>query len=99
MNDGYNCYQNALVERINGILKKEFLFYKCNNGYELRKLIKESIQIYNTKRPHLSLNMKTPGYIYKKIPEKLVSLGFFCKYTQEFSYLNSNEVFLYCKFE
>ena len=66
MTDGYDCYQNALAERINGILKEEFLFYKCNTGKELETLIKESIHIYNTKRPHLSLNMKTPEYIHKK---------------------------------
>lgn len=35
MTDGYDCYQNALAERINGILKQEFLIYKCNNGKEL----------------------------------------------------------------
>lgn len=27
MNDGYDCYQNALAERINGILKQEFLIH------------------------------------------------------------------------
>ena len=57
MTDGYDCYQNALAERINGILKEEFLFYICNTGKELEKLIKESINIYNTKRPHLSLTL------------------------------------------
>lgn len=31
MTDGYDCYQNALAERINGILKQEFLIYKCKN--------------------------------------------------------------------
>lgn len=66
MTDGYDCYQNALAERINGILKEEFLFHKCNTGRELKKLISESINTYNTKRPHLSLKMKTPEYIHKK---------------------------------
>ncbi len=28
MTDGYDCYQNALAERINGILKQEFCFVK-----------------------------------------------------------------------
>jgi len=69
MTDGYDCYQNALAERINGILKQEFLFIKCNNGNELENLIKESIIIYNNKRPHLSLNMKTPNFIHEKSSE------------------------------
>ena len=74
MTDGYDCYQNALAERINGILKQEFLIHKCNNGKELNQLIKESIYIYNNKRPHLNLNMKTPNFIHNKKPEKLTSL-------------------------
>ena len=74
MTDGYDCYQNALAERINGILKQEFLIHKCNNGRELEQLIKESIETYNNKRPHLSLNMKTPNFVHNKKPEKLTSL-------------------------
>jgi len=66
MTDGYDCYQNALAERINGILKNEFLIEKCNNGKELRKMIRQSIHIYNNKRPHLSLNMQTPNAKHKK---------------------------------
>ena len=73
MTDGYDCYQNALAERINGILKQEFLIYKCNNGKQLNQLIKESIKIYNGKRPHLNLNMKTPNFIHNKKPLKLDS--------------------------
>lgn len=73
MTDGYDCYQNALAERINGILKHEFLIHKCNNGKELKQLIKESIDIYNNKRPHLSLNMKTPNFFHNK---KTVEVNF-----------------------
>lgn len=73
MTDGYDCYQNALAERINGILKQEFLIHKCNNAKELKLLIKESIETYNNKRPHLSLNMKTPNFMHNKKPLKLTS--------------------------
>ena len=66
MTDGYDCYQNALAERINGILKQEFLVEKCNTGAELEILIRESIETYNSKRPHLSLKMKTPNFVHKK---------------------------------
>ena len=66
MTDGYDCYQNALAERINGILKHEFLIYKCKSAVELNELIKESIECYNQKRPHLSLKMKTPNFVYQK---------------------------------
>ncbi|NNE77107.1 MAG: IS3 family transposase [Pricia sp.] len=73
MTDGYDCYQNALAERVNGILKGEFLIYKCNNGKELKQLIEESIDIYNNRRPHLSLKYKTPSFTHNKKPEKLAS--------------------------
>jgi putative transposase len=70
MTDGYDCYQNALAERINGILKQEFLIYKCNTQDELRKLVQQSVDIYNGKRPHLSLKMKTPNFIHEKTDEE-----------------------------
>ncbi len=69
MTDGYDCYQNALAERINGILKQEFLTETCNTGKELEVLIKQSIETYNNDRPHLSLKMKTPNVIHEKACE------------------------------
>uniref|UniRef100_UPI0013D7741D IS3 family transposase n=1 Tax=Agarivorans sp. Alg241-V36 TaxID=2305992 RepID=UPI0013D7741D len=66
MTDGYDCYQNALAERINGILKQEFLLYRCKTLKEMKILVKESIAIYNAMRPHLSLNMKTPNQVHNR---------------------------------
>lgn len=70
MTDGYDCYQNALAERINGILKQEFLIETCNTRNELEKHIEESVKIYNHERPHLSLGMKTPNQIHQKTEEE-----------------------------
>jgi transposase InsO family protein len=66
MTDGYDCYQNALAERVNGILKQEFLLYKCRTLKDLKSLVQESVDIYNRLRPHLGLNMKTPDEVHKK---------------------------------
>ena len=66
MTDGYDCYQNALAERVNGIMKQEFLLYKCRNLHELKGLVRDSVDIYNHLRPHLSLGMKTPEEMHKK---------------------------------
>lgn len=66
MTDGYDCYQNALAERVNGILKQEFLFYRCKSFDELQLLVKQSVSIYNHLRPHLSLGMKTPEEAHEK---------------------------------
>jgi len=73
MTDGYDCYQNALAERINGILKSEFLIYKCKDGKTLGKLIETSIETYNNKRPHLSLSMKTPNFIHEKTSQQILT--------------------------
>jgi len=66
MTDGYDCYQNALAERVNGILKQEFLVNRCRTLSELKILVRESVDIYNRLRPHLSLDMKTPEEVHKK---------------------------------
>lgn len=73
MTDGYDCYQNALAERMNGILKQEFLINKCNNMKELNQMVEQSINIYNSKRPHLAHNMKTPSYIHEKTCEDILT--------------------------
>ncbi len=54
MTDGYDCYQNALAERVNGILKGELLLQRPTNLEQARRMVRESIQIYNAERPHLS---------------------------------------------
>lgn len=66
MTDGYDCYQNALAERINGILKQEYLIEKAKNGYDLKQMVKQAVDSYNNRRPHLSLNYKTPNFVHQK---------------------------------
>lgn len=65
MTDGYDCYQNALAERVNGILKSEFLISKPKDLEDARKMVKESVQIYNAVRPHLGLKYKTPDAMHQ----------------------------------
>jgi putative transposase len=66
MTDGYDPYQNALAERVNGILKNEFFPDTFENLDQARKIVKQSVFIYNNIRPHLSLNMHIPEYVHKK---------------------------------
>lgn len=65
MTDGYDCYQNALAERINGILKNEFLLQRPADLDQARRMVRESIDIYNQERPHLSLQLKTPDEVHR----------------------------------
>lgn len=65
MTDGYDCYQNALAERVNGILKHEFLLQRPDNLEQARRMVSQSVAIYNTERPHLSLQLKTPDEVHR----------------------------------
>lgn len=65
MTDGYDCYQNALAERVNGILKNEFLLQTPKNLEEAVQMVKESIHIYNHERPHLALKYETPDAVHQ----------------------------------
>ncbi|MCK7547976.1 IS3 family transposase [Marinobacter koreensis] len=65
MTDGYDCYQNALAERVNGILKTEFLLVLPKNLAEAQKMVDQSVQTYNTRRPHLALKYKTPDAVHR----------------------------------
>ncbi len=65
MTDGYDCYQNALAERVNGILKGELLLHRPVDLEQARRMVRESIEIYNAERPHLSLKMQTPDAVHR----------------------------------
>lgn len=57
----YDPYENAVAERINGILKYEFGFKNVIPNITIaQKMIKEAVEIYNNERTHWSLNLKTP---------------------------------------
>ena len=54
-------YENALAERVNGILKAEFgLDRKFDNFQQAYSAVAYAIHIYNTLRPHASINYLTP---------------------------------------
>lgn len=68
MTEENHCYENAVAERVNGILKDEFYLDQCFvNTSHAKKATKSAIGIYNNKRLHLSLNLKTPDQVYRKI--------------------------------
>ena len=65
MTDGYDCYQNALAERVNGILKGELLVQRPADLEQARRMVGEAVAIYNVERPHLSLKMQTPDEVHR----------------------------------
>jgi len=65
MTEENHCYENALAERVNGILKDEYLLDSTFKDYGMaRRACKEAIRLYNERRPHWSLNLRTPDEVH-----------------------------------
>jgi putative transposase len=60
-----NCYENALAERMNGILKLEYglddLFVDLDQATESTA---QAIALYNYDRPHLALDYRVPAEVH-----------------------------------
>lgn len=66
MTEDNHCYENALAERVNGILKDEFyLDQTFDDLTQAKRAAKNAINLYNQIRLHLSLNYKTPEMVYQ----------------------------------
>jgi transposase InsO family protein len=60
-----NAYENAIAERVNGILKIEYLLdKKYPNLKELKRSVNAAVKLYNEERPHMSLGYETPAKRY-----------------------------------
>jgi putative transposase len=74
MTENGDPYENALAERMNGIIKSEFNLYDSQQNFEAtHERIGNSIEIYNTMRPHSSCNLLTPQQAHLqsgKLPQK-----------------------------
>jgi len=68
MTEENHCYENAVAERVNGILKDEFYLDLTFFSTKIaQKAVKNAIKLYNNERLHLSLGYKTPNSVYKKV--------------------------------
>lgn len=67
-----NPYDNAIAERVNGILKDEFgLDDILPDIKQAKKQTDQAILLYNSKRPHLSCNMLTPNQMHNQTKLKI----------------------------
>jgi transposase InsO family protein len=68
MTEERHCYENAHAERLNGILKQE---YGLGSSFRSKKqalaAVDEAVVLYNTRRPHLSLNYETPEKMHPRV--------------------------------
>lgn len=85
MTESYDPYANAVAERVNGILKQEFLLESFDvNLKAMRTIVKQSVDIYNNLRPHWSCHSLTPQEMHqqdklevvkyqKKMPQRILT--------------------------
>ena len=61
----YDPYENAIAERINGILKYEFGLKNTIKSVEIaQKMVSEAVKLYNNERMHWSLDFKKPQDVH-----------------------------------
>ena len=66
MTDESHCYQNAIAERLNGILKDEFNLDQVFDSFaQCKRAVDKAVMVYNTKRTHWSLELATPQEVYE----------------------------------
>lgn len=74
MTENGDPLENAVAERMNGILKEEYLkHHRPEDKEKARQLLDNAIELYNNHRPHFSIGLLTPGHVHSKnlSPEKL----------------------------
>jgi transposase InsO family protein len=58
--------ENAIAERVNGILKEEYLYdYSVQTLSQARLVLDFVINLYNVERPHMSCQYKTPETVHQ----------------------------------
>ncbi len=68
MTEENHCYENAMAERVNGILKQEYWLGSCfRTKAQALAAVDEAVRLYNTRRPHLALKYKTPEEIHQRV--------------------------------
>ncbi|WP_338141437.1 integrase core domain-containing protein [Leptospira santarosai] len=67
----YDVYENPFAERVNGIIKNEYLIpYGVNSFERLQILLPKAVSLYNDERPHGSFLFDTPSSFESKFSKK-----------------------------
>lgn len=66
MTENGDPLENAIAERVNGIIKEEYLNdYQVDNLKEAKELLDAVVQLYNNERPHMSIGNLTPNHVHQ----------------------------------
>jgi putative transposase len=67
MTETLHCYENALAERMNGILKQEYaLGGTFRTKAQAKAAFEQAVWLYNHRRPHLRLNYRFPAAVHEE---------------------------------
>lgn len=70
MTENGDPLENAIAERINGIIKEEYLNnYHVDNIKEATELLNAVVELYNNERPHMSISNLTPSFVHQSKEE------------------------------
>ena len=65
MTENGDPLENAVAERVNGIIKDEYLdTYDIDNLKDAKQLLKAVVELYNSQRPHMSISNYTPNAVH-----------------------------------
>lgn len=65
MTEERHCYENAVAERVNGILKQEYeLDATYRSKRQAKRAFRQAVEMYNCRRPHMSLEYAVPSQVH-----------------------------------
>ncbi len=65
MTENGDPLENAIAERVNGIIKEEYLnHYQTDNLPQAKQQLQKAINLYNNDRPHMSISNLTPTKLH-----------------------------------
>lgn len=83
MTESGNPLENAVAERVNGIIKHEYLYhYQPKSFLAATRRLAKSVRLYNTDRQHMSIGNLTPSYVHdKKVKVEQIWTSYYVKKT------------------
>ncbi len=84
--------ENAIAERLNGIIKDEYLNdIKVKSLKEAKTLLRKAVELYNADRPHMSIGNLTPNHVHQQIANPIKTGRLWKNYYKKWDNSNDND--------